>query len=395
MSTRTYIKSLTVIAGDYPAEGHIVLVFVQQLVHAIMDLGIKVTVIAPQSVVHAIFRRQKFLPRRSIASTQKGTKYEIYRPYIFTFGNNKRLNSFWKKFNNFQVSSVLKKLYNEVIYAHFWSSAQFVSHFAIEKKIPLFVAYGESGDAQEKMASSLNSAQLKELSSSVSGVISVSSENKRKCIKYKLANEELIGVFPNCVDTMIFYKKDEKELRKKLGILPDDFVVIFVGAFIPRKGPNRLAEAITKINDPHLKVIFVGKVFSGYPFDFNCPGIVYKGALDHEILPKFLNAADVFVLPTRNEGCCNAIVEALAVGLPIISSDGAFNDDILDDQNSIRVDPDDVDAIADAIVRLRDNAALRKQMSEITVSRHESYSIEGRAKRIIDFMNRIIGNNLS
>lgn len=42
------VKSITVIAGNYPAPGHAALVFVQQLVHAIIDMGVKVTVIAPQ-----------------------------------------------------------------------------------------------------------------------------------------------------------------------------------------------------------------------------------------------------------------------------------------------------------------------------------------------------------
>ena len=96
----------------------------------------------------------------------------------------------------------------------------------------------------------------------------------------------------------------------------------------------------------------------------------------------------MFVLPTQTEGCCNAIVEALAIGLPVISSEGAFNDDILDEHNSIRVNPNDVDEIANAIKKLKDNPELRKQMSEYSLSRHEEYSIEGRAKKILDFINK-------
>ena len=136
--------------------------------------------------------------------------------------------------------------------------------------------------------------------------------------------------------------------------------------------------------------MFIGKPFAGYDYDFDCPGIIHKGQLDHDMLPKYLNCANAFVLPTQSEGCCNAIVEALAIGLPVISSKGAFNDDILDKNNSIRVNPDDVDAIATAIKTLKDNPELCKNMSEYSISRHEEYSIEGRAKRILDFINRKI-----
>jgi hypothetical protein len=60
----------------------------------------------------------------------------------------------------------------------------------------------------------------------------------------------------------------------------------------------------------------------------------------------------------------------------------------LNDKNSILVDPDDVGAIAEAIKTLKDNVELRKSMSEYSLSRHEEYSITGRAKRILSFIDR-------
>lgn len=120
------------------------------------------------------------------------------------------------------------------------------------------------------------------------------------------------------------------------------------------------------------------------------PGIIHKGPLEHDLLPKYLNCADVFIMPTQKEGCCNAIVEALAMGLPVISSNGAFNDDILDEKNSIRINPDDVDAIADAIKKLKDDTMLRHSMTVYSLSRHKEYTIEGRAKRIVEFIEKQI-----
>ena len=197
-------------------------------------------------------------------------------------------------------------------------------------------------------------------------------------------------MFPNCLNIDFFHKRDANELKDRLGLKDTDFVLCFVGGFIPRKGPDRVAQAIKNLNDPNIKVMFIGKPFPGYAYDFDCPGIIHKGPLDHELIPEYMSCADVFVLPTQKEGCSNAVVEALAMGLPVISSDGPFNDDILDEHNSIRINPDDVDALTDAIRKLRDDKALRKSMADYSISRHNEYSIEGRAKRILDFINEQI-----
>lgn len=382
------IKSMTFVVNDYPADGHLMMVFVQQLVHVIVNMGVKVTVVAPQSIIHAMVRGKKLLPKHSQGITEKGVKYDIYRPYILSFGNRHFFSYIVSWFNKHSIVSILKKTYSNILYAHFWSNAIPIYEYALKNNYPIFVACGEGDNALEDLTNTMSDKMYKGLLSAVKGVISVSTENKRKCIKYGLVLKRNIEVYPNCVNTSIFHKFDVTNLKKQLGINKDDFVIIFVGGFIPRKGPDRVAKAIEKLNDSRIKVLFIGKAFSGYAYKFNCKGIIHKGPVNHDLLPQYLNCADVFVLPTQKEGCCNAIVEALAVGLPIISSDGAFNDDILDDRNSIRVNPNDVDAIANAIKRLKEDSILCKQMSEYSLSRHEEYSIVGRAKKILDFINR-------
>lgn len=383
------IKSITVIAGNYPAKGRMNLVFVQQLVHAIIDAGIKVTVVAPQSIVHNLVHKVKFLPKHTQGITEKGNVYDIFRPYKLSFGNKDYFSRLTNWFNKHAIVSIVKGVDSDVLYSHFWSNALPVHVYAINRNCPLFVACGEGDDALEDMVSNMSVDEIKRLASAVTGVVSVSSENKRKCLAFGLASEKNIDVFPNCVNTSIFHKMDMAEMKKQLGIRETDFVIGFAGWFIPRKGPDRIAKAITKLNDPQIKVMFIGKPFSGYAYDFDCPGIIHKGPLDHDLLPQYLNCADVFVMPTQKEGCCNAIVEALAMGLPVISSDGAFNDDILNEKNSIRLNPDDVDAIADAIKKLKEDKVLRQRMTEYSLSRHEEYSIQGRAKRIMEFINRL------
>ena len=382
-------KSITVVAGNYPAPGHAALVFVQQLVHAIIGQGVKVTVVAYQSVIHSLVHREKLLPRHSKGVTENGVEYDIYRPYTLSFGNRNLFPTLTKWFNRRSILSIIKKVDSDVLYAHFWSSALPVYEFAQKHHKPLFVACGEGDDALEEMVDTMPKEKLETLAKAVTGVVSVSSENKRKCIKFGLSREGNTDVFPNCVNTVFFHKRDANELKDRLGLKDTDFVLCFVGGFIPRKGPDRVAQAIKNLNDPNIKVMFIGKPFPGYSYDFDCPGIIHKGPLDHELIPEYMSCADVFVLPTQKEGCSNAVVEALAMGLPVISSEGPFNDDILDEHNSIRINPDDVYALTDAIRKLRDDKDLLKSMSDYSHSRHVEYSIEGRAKRILEFIDKL------
>lgn len=381
------IKKITIVSEDYPAMEHPSYLFVQQLAHSIKQQGVNISVVAPQSIIHAIVHRKKLLPRHSLCCTETGDKYNIYRPYILSFGNFAFFRKFADWINKMVITNKVRKITSDVIYAHFWSSAIPVYKYCLNNKIPLFVACGEGDNALEDMITRMSHKKIEQLSEAVTGVISVSSENKRKCLEFGLVHETDILVSPNCVNTKLFKAKSGiLSFRQELGINEEDFLVIFVGVFTPRKGPDRVANAIRRLNDKNIKVIFIGNEFPGYEYKFSCPGMVYKGNVEHDILPDYLNSADVFVLPTQKEGCCNAIVEALSVGLPVISSLGAFNDDILDDSNSIRVDPDDIEEIANAVKLLKSNERLRQNMREYSLRRHEDYSIENRARKIIAFM---------
>lgn len=384
---------IAIISPKFPSVGRPVYVFVQQLVFALVDQGVKVSVIAPQSLTHAIVRHERILEKHSICKTNLGNTFDVYRPYDVSFGNKlKKIASIWSMISNKCIFKILNKIAPDVLYGHFWDSAYRVKDYALMHNLPLFVACGEGDNALEELVERLSKADKSKLVKAVTGMISVSSENKRKCIKYELIEEKNVVVLPNCVDTSIIYPRNGMDCRKKYGLNKNDFFILFVGVFNHRKGPSRLASAITKLNDKNIKVAFVGTPQIGKGDDPICNGIIYKGKMEHKDIAEIMACADVFILPTLKEGCSNAIVEALATGVPVISSDGPFNDDILNGNNSIRVNPLNVDDLAAAIEKLKNNKELSNRMKNYTLTHSNDFSITNRAAKIIGFIEKQMNN---
>ena len=356
-----------------------------------IDQGVEIDVIVPQSIIHNIIWHEQFMPYKNIYKTSHGNEYTVFRPLYLSFGNR---NGFYRAIANYTkrkalLKTIVKKKY-DAIYIHFWENSVFVSEFCQKTETPLFIACGEGDDALEDMVQDISHETKKALAETVKGVICVSSENKRKCLAYGLSTDNNTIVLPNCVNTSLFKPQDSSSLRRNLGIGDDDFVVSFVGSFVHRKGARRLSAAIASLNDPHIKSIFVGKPLGADVEEPDCDGIVYKGMLSHDDISRYLNASDVFVLPTLKEGCSNAIVEALACGVPVISSERPFNSDILNDDNSIRVDPENVSMIADAIHRLKHDNVLYNRIKKFALLHSRDYSIENRARQIIAFIEERI-----
>ncbi len=101
-------------------------------------------------------------------------------------------------------------------------------------------------------------------------------------------------------------------------------------------------------------------------------------------------ASDIFVLPTTNEGMCNSIIEAMAVGLPVVSSDLPFNRELLSQKTGILVDPWDIEAIALAIRKLRQDVKLRQRMSMAGRQQAERMNIQDRVKKVEKMLISIV-----
>ena len=379
---------ICVVSPDYPTSSTIDFVFVDQLCRALALKGVEVTVIAPQTLTKCLVRHIPVARGKKRIYVSSNAFFTLIRPKYISLGTHGV--GFLKNHNENAYTKSVRRGFErikkpvDVCYGHFWSSVKAIYPVAKEKGIPLIASSGEEQVNQPRIG--FTADDIKEIGKYISGSIHVSTNNKNECKSTGLVVEEKSCVIPNAIDNRLFYQRDKQESRKKLGIQEDAFVPIFVGQFTDRKGTLRLDTALKQLNDSEIKAIFIGRG----PENPSYEGVIIKGPQPHDLLPEYLSAADVFVLPTQNEGCCNAVIEALACGLPVISSDRPFNYDVLDVSNSLLIDPENVDAIAEAIKNIKEDTELRSRLSKGALVKAEDLTLSQRVEKILSFIeNRI------
>ena len=339
--------------------------------------GVNVMVIKPVTLPDYFKLKHRGKSTEGYASFPLYFDYSFLRAFRFApFIRKLHIRIADKSFQR-AVERKVRIQHDDILYSHFLDSGFCVAALSEKYSVPSYCAVGESTLWTLEFK---NMEVVRMRMQNISGFIAVSSRNKKMLIENKLASADKIKVFPNGVDFGKIFPLNKTKCRETLNINQDDVVGVFVGHFIERKGPLRVEDASMGITG--LKMMYIGSG-NQVPKGDN---IIFKGTVPHDTIAKYLSAADFFVLPTLAEGCCNAIVEAMACGLPIISSDCDFNDDILDENCSIRINPMNIQQIHEAMTRLVIHKELRKKMSEAALNKAHGLSLNERANNILRYI---------
>lgn len=375
--------NICIVCHLYPTnEGKGGYFFVEQLVNEFVRQGHHCVVISPINIASKWGVHKPYGSKYETKTIDNSISYEVHRPRYY--GRDIKIFGIsWARYEcRKSLEHTLKRINKpfDAIYCHFFESGALAFPYASSHDIPLFVASGES--QIPAIVKSAKGFTVQNFQQFISGIICVSTKNKEEASSIGYTTPDKCMVLPNGVNLQLFRRLDKSSCRKELGFSESDFIVSCIGNFSERKGQDRIIKAINRIGNPNIKIVLGGQG----KLNNSSETMLYCGFIAHEQIPKYLNASDVYVIPTRWEGCCNSIIEAMACGLPIVSSNRPFNWDVLSSDNSIMIDPDSIDEIAEAIQKLYADRTLRERLGKNAFETAQRLSIGRRSEQIIEFM---------
>jgi glycosyltransferase involved in cell wall biosynthesis len=203
----------------------------------------------------------------------------------------------------------------------------------------------------------------------------------------KTKADQSIGIIYNGIDINTFRPNESLKSANKFIVTPG------ASRVTTRKGLNYLVEAVAKLAPKYpqimLKVMGEGDAQADLEELARKVGIgnnvEFLGRIPREKTAPYYQEADVFVLPSLNEGMSNAMLEALATGLPLIATDcGGSKELIGEDENGFFIKMRDAQDIADKLEKLITNKKLCQRLGQNSRVRAEAMSWEKVAKKYYD-----------
>ncbi|MCL2467057.1 MAG: glycosyltransferase family 4 protein [Micrococcales bacterium] len=187
------------------------------------------------------------------------------------------------------------------------------------------------------------------------------------------------GVLSNAVDTARLQAATSApgwNVRSDLGIAPDAALIAFVGRIIPEKGIRELVEAMDVLHQmrPDAALVAAGDGPLLEDLKAACPQCVhFTGPLDHDRSVRLVAQSDVLCLPTYSEGFATVVLEAAAVGTPVVTTPtGGTLEIVVDDDHGVLLDDLDPTTIASALDQVLDNPQWLRRAGELSQARVEA-----------------------
>ncbi len=194
--------------------------------------------------------------------------------------------------------------------------------------------------------------------------------------------------------------RERKRLRERLGLDPQDMLLLFVGSGFERKGLGPLIRAVDLLRrkEKRVKLLVVGKG-RGRPYrrmieELGLERDVFMVGPKEDVRP-FYYGSDIFVLPSIYEPFSNACLEAMAAGLPVVTSRTNGISEIMEGgEGEIVEEPLNPEEIADKILSLFDRER-REEAGKAARAKAQTYTMDKTVRSFLSLVEEVVGRRCS
>ena len=300
----------------------------------------------------------------------------------------------------------------DVVHSHYWLSGLVGERLKAAWGVPHVAMFHTLGEIKNRSSVQEHETALRIASERAvlqgADRIICATEQERTAIRALYGGDlAKVQVIPLGVDMDRFRPAAKADARERLGLSQDERIILFVGRLEPLKGVDILIGAASLLDsDVDCSVLIVGGDETSAQQVEQLQDlaqalgvgkrIAFAGAVDHDMLPLYYNAADVCVVPSHYESFGLVAVEAMASGVPVVASRvGGLTGTVKDGETGYLIPWLCPEPFAERIELLLDNEPLRISLGEAAREAVSRYRWENVAGAVLDVYESLIGGAAS
>ncbi|HEY5628773.1 MAG TPA: glycosyltransferase family 1 protein [Candidatus Limnocylindrales bacterium] len=297
----------------------------------------------------------------------------------------------------------------DLMHANFWMSGLVAADIKARTGIPYVVTFHALGRVRRQFQGGADRFpderfEIEErVAREADLIIAECPQDARDLVDLYGANPERLRVVPCGYDPALFQPIDRREARRRLGLDPQERIVLQLGRLVPRKGVDNVISAIAVLRDRHdmfVRLLVVGGA-DRQPDPTHDPElarlmalveslrlgdrVTFLGRRDRKELRDIYGAADIFVSTPWYEPFGITPVEAMACGVPVIGSAvGGIKSTVADGETGFLVPPRDPDALAARIARTFEQPGLLPVLGRLAERRASTLYTWDRVAKLLE-----------
>ncbi len=268
----------------------------------------------------------------------------------------------------------------DLLHSHYWLSGAVALALRERWGVPHVTMFHTLGEVKNRARITEHEAPARiqvehRLAQEADRIVCASQHERHLLTRLYDADPERVAIVPCGVDLDLFHPQDKEAARRALGF-GDERIILFVGRIEPLKGIDILINAAAQLEDePDCHVLIVGGDGRSRREMGHLRGlathlgigerVAFLGAVDHEKLPLYYNAADVCVVPSFYESFGLVALEAMACGTPVVASRvGGLTGTVRHGETGYLISWRCPEPFAERLELLLGNEALRRRFGE-------------------------------